>query len=232
MSRETERIRRILILDTETTGLDPKTNQCIEVACTLYDVRNAEPIASFASLIHSGDNAAEAINRIPVEMLAMAPPDERVWPYVQKLAERSEAIVAHRAEFDRGFVPEALRNVRPWICSKFDIEWPKGKLGDHLVHLALAHGVPVFTAHRAMADVDTLVRLFQKVAADGHDVPAMLARAMRPKTLMVSLAPYEEKDVVKSHGFSWNDLVPKQWARRMPFEDVAKLPFRVREASL
>ena len=222
------KIRRIAILDTETTGLSPETDQCIEVAVCLYDLVAAAPLASFSSLIRAESNAAFEVNRIPVDVLKEATPADVVWRRVALFAESADVFLAHRADFDRGFTPEPLRSSRPWVCSKFHVEWPEGKSGDHLLHLALAHGVGVVHAHRAHSDVDTLSRLLTRVA-ERVNLQELFALAMRPRKRYVSLAPYEQKDVVKAHGFSW---LPerKAWEREMVPEDVGKLPFKVREA--
>lgn len=110
---------------------------------------------------------------------------------------------------------------------RFEVRPADGKLGDHLVHLALAHGVPVFTAHRALADVDTLVRTFQ-AAAKMTDVSAMLARAMRPKVHVQALVSFDDREKAKSSGFAWGPTT-KMWTRRMASEDVASLPFKTKE---
>lgn len=222
-------MKTLAILDTETTGLDPSKDACIEVACVLYDIEHAAPVESFASLIRAKGNAAEAVNRIAPPLLERAPAQVAVWGVVRGIIERADAVVAHRAEFDRSFVPSELRTLRPWVCSKFDIEWPHGKAGDHLVHLALAHGLGVLHAHRALTDCDTLVRLFQRVAELGGDVPAMLARAMRPKVTVIAQVSYDDREKAKAAGFAW-DPSGKFWHRAMAREDVAALPFPTREA--
>jgi hypothetical protein len=50
---------------------------------------------------------------------------------------------------------------------------------------------------------------------------------MRPKVRCHSLAPFEQKDVVKSFGFRWSPE-QKVWWRVMPFEDAEQLPFKVK----
>lgn len=218
-------IRRILILDTETQGLDPAVHQAIEVACVIYDVAHGAPVDAFSALIYATSNDADKINRIPVSLLSQARQATDVWDDVAAMVNSCDAIVAHRAEFDRSFVRADLRTERPWVCSKYDIEWPASAVGDHLVHLALALGVPVFTAHRAMADVDTLVRCFQ-AASKMCDVQAMLARAMLPRMKLVSLAPFSQKDAVKAAGFSWDG---KEWSRRVVKGEPYEFPWKVRE---
>jgi hypothetical protein len=78
-----------------------------------------------------------------------------------------------------------------------------------------------------MSDVDTLSRILTRLAEKGHDLQAILNHALRPKAMFHSLAPYEQRDVVKAQGFRW-DPDKKIWWRRMPIEDAEKLPFKVR----
>ena len=221
-------IRRIAILDVETGGLDPTKDPCVEVAVIVYDLVAAAPISSFSSLIRSTSNDALHVNRIPIGLLVEAPVAEIVWRRVVAIVEQADAFVAHRADFDRGFTPEPLRSSRPWVCSKYHLEWPDSKPGDGLVHAALAHGVAIATAHRAMADCETVSRLLTRVA-ERKNLQELFERAMRPRKLFVSFAPFDQKDAVKEAGFSWDDPIVGQWSRNMPPEDVAALPFRAVE---
>ncbi len=221
------RMRYCALLDTETTALDPPPKgKTIEVAVMLYDLKFAQPVASFASLIRANSNEAEAINGIPAGMLPEAREPDEVWRAVRWLIAPAGVIIAHRAEFDRQFVPD-LGKI--WVCSKVDVSWGDGRRGDHLVQLALSLGLGVASAHRAMADVDTLARILTRVAERGQDLEALLRQAMRPKQRFVSLAPYEERETVKANGFLWNPD-KKVWWRDMPPEDIGRLPFQVRAA--
>ena len=78
-----------------------------------------------------------------------------------------------------------------------------------------------------MSDVDTLARLLTRVA-EKTNLQELFALAIRPRKRYVSLAPYEQKDVVKAAGFAW-DPARKVWEREMVPEDVEKLTFKVRE---
>lgn len=231
-------IRRVCLLDTETTGLDPAKDACIEVAVVVFDLVLAVPTASFASLIRAPrspdgvamiiDNPAFDVNRIPSDLLADAPEPSVVWRRVEAIISGAEVVVAHRASFDKSFTPEPFRSARPWVCSKYEIDWPSSKPGDGLVHAALAHGVAVAHAHRAMTDCDILSRLLTRVA-ERQNLQELFVRAMRPRKIFVSFAPFDQKDAVKGAGFSWDDPIPGQWSRSLPPEDVAALPFRAVE---
>ena len=55
----------LLIIDTETSGLDPQQDQCLEVGCILFDVPSRSVLAQQSFLLPVDSNAAEPINRIP-----------------------------------------------------------------------------------------------------------------------------------------------------------------------
>lgn len=224
-------MRTLLITDVETTGLDPATERVIEVATVRYDVPSASVIETFSTLMHGDSNAAEAVNRIGVDALIQAMPAKFAWRMVSDRLDRlidDAAFVAHRAEFDRSFYPRELAERRPWICSKFDIEWPRSKPGASLVEVALAHDVPVWSNHRALTDCMLLAHTFQRVHELGHDVQAMLARAMRPSARYVANVSYDDRELAKAAGFAW-DGMRKQWWKRLAHEDAGSLGFPVEQ---
>ena len=229
-------IESIIIVDTETTGLDPSTCDLIEVAAVRYDVAHRCVVNSWATLVRARGNAAEAINRIPAAALLSA-------PGVPELVDATDALdgfigngrasvwMAHRAEFDRGFIAASAPGLAarmPWVCSKFDIEWPHSKPGASCVEMALAHGVPVVSAHRALTDC---MLIANTLASVGEQVPALLARAMRPRAVFAvrdTSFDAARNELAKANGFRWEK---PHWIRRMAVEDAASLPFAVREVS-
>ena len=218
-------IQYVALLDLETTGLDPSCDRAIEVAVMLFDVKHAQPVRSFASLIQGPpSNEAFSINHIPAEMLPEALDAEQAWNAVWWIIGPAQAVIAHNSNFDKQFMPDPGR---PWICSENDIRWPDRARGGSLANLALSFGLGVASAHRAAADVDTLARILTRVAELGNPLEPMLVHAMRPKVRCHSLAPFEQKDIVKAAGFRWSPE-QKVWWRDMPLEDAQGLPFQVR----
>lgn len=219
--------RLILILDTETTGTDDNAI-AIEVATIVYSLSHAAPVRAFSSLMLAPSNPAEHVNGIPSALLLSAPYREQVMFSIRGLCMLSGvcAIVAHNADFDRRFVPEEVTGPIPWVCSQDDIEWPRASTSRSIVAIALAHGVGVASAHRAMADCDLLARTFTRAAEMGADLGAMIDRGLRPKALYKAIVRYEDNHLAKAAGFRW-DGEAKRWARRMAIEDAERLPFRV-----
>lgn len=224
-------MRRVLLLDTETTGLDPKVDTCIEVAAVVYDLQHASPIVSFAALIRAAANPCEKVNHIPAALLGEAPPSDLIWPRVASMADACDAILAHNAAFDRGFVPASLRDAKPWICTQNDLDWPQQtKPGQSLVALALAHGLGVASAHRAAADCDLLSRLLTRIHEQGTDLASFLSRGLRPKATYQAIVSFADKDKAKDAGFQW-EPESKRWLRTCAVEDAANFPFLIRKVA-
>jgi DNA polymerase-3 subunit epsilon len=254
---------RVLLVDTETSGISyDEGARVIEVAAALYDTKYASVIESFSALIKHDKNEAEHVNGIPVGLL-LEQGDEplTVWTRFAALASVAECLVAHRAEFDQGFIDKSIAVLQPtcasidgwdprenvWCCTKSDFEWPNKLRGDHLVQLALGLGLGVSSAHRAMVDVDSMARILTRVQEvsrlawfeGAHSLQRqsldflepLFRRAMRPKVRVVALVPYENRDMAKEAGFFW---IPerKEWYRNMPREDIAALPFKAVERPL
>jgi DNA polymerase-3 subunit epsilon len=222
-------MRRALLIDTETTGLNPEVDKVIEVGACLYDLELGCPIESYAALLRyeSNSNAAEHVNRIPVAALDGAREARLVWQQLEMIGIAADVVAAHRASFDQPFVESSgFIQGRTWVCTKTDFDWPGVGRGDHLVHLALAYGLGVASAHRAAADVDMMARILTRIHELGHSLPELFKRAARPKKRFVAMVSYEMRQTAKDAGFLWSPET-KEWVRQMPSEDAEALPFRV-----
>src|SRR5262249_35683867 len=154
----------ILIVDTETDGLDPKEYDLLEVAWARYDEQIGGMVDCYATLVDkSTTNAAFEINGIYPGLLALGVGSSTVTDEWWKAVDGCRAIVAHGASFDKQWLPQ---HEQPWICSYRDMRWPRGTHGK-LETLALNHGVGVQPGHRAIYDVLTLVRVFDALPRFG-----------------------------------------------------------------
>lgn len=226
-------MKSVCILDVETTDIDPKNGHLIEVGAVLWSIEFRCILECFSGVMHAAENPAEHVNGIPAGLVALCAPGF-LGPVrrVDEMAEVADAVVAHKADFDKSWVEPCgfdIVNSTPWICTIEDFTWPKPSPSKSLTALALAHGVAVVSAHRAIHDCLLLARCFEVIPDIAERLEAALAHAQLPKAEIHSLAPFEQKDVVKENGFHW-DPARRVWHRTMAIEDAEKLPFATRVA--
>jgi len=228
-------MKRILIVDTETTGLDPADGAVvIEVAGILFDVELRDVVAQCSVLLPTGSNDAQPVNRIKPELTRSAP---GLMPPMLKafyaMAHEADYAVAHNADFDRKWFGDGgslpALDLR-WICSMDDMNWPRNtKRGrPSVVSLALDYEVPVWAAHRALTDCVYLAEVMRREPA----LTRLLIEALEPRKVYVSMLPYEKRQQCKDAGFVWDQIVPKAWARKLRPSEAEQLEFPVREAAV
>lgn len=220
-----------LILDIETTGTDPQKDLVIDVGAILYSVKHRSPIHSLSFLIpdviwEGEENPTEPINRIPAGLLR----EVDFYPIrcFYELVQFSDYAIAHNAAFDRQWFGEGKRFKElslPWLCSMTDFTFPSQiRPGDNLVSLALAHGIGISSAHRALADCQLLAALFDRMEPEWFE--EQLQRALRPKFLYMAVVDYDNRQKAKNAGFHW-DMQNRRWVREIAEEDANALPFQV-----
>jgi DNA polymerase III subunit epsilon len=158
---------REIVFDTETTGLDPSAgDRIVEVGCV--ELINHLPTGrEFRSLINPGRAVSEATVRvtgITDAQLKDAPRFEDICHDL--LAFFGDAVlVAHNAEFDRGFLNAEIARMNPCPCPPF----PKERFVDTLV-LAREHrpGSP--------ASLDAVCKRFN-ISLEGRELHGALKDA-------------------------------------------------------
>lgn len=226
----------ISIIDTETTGLDPKESELIEVAIVNYDTEINDIIGAMSFLIDCENKEAvketTPIHGITPELLnAHGWAKQTAMDFTGKYIKSSQAIFAHNADFDRQWF-EGYDNIylKPWVCSCDDFPWPNYSSSKSLASIALAHGIGVCAAHRALDDTMTLARVFKRVgelSSDGNLV-SHVEYSMRPKATYQANVSFNDRDKAKQAGFRW-DPEKKIWWRRMVIEDAENLSFPIQE---
>ena len=219
---------QLLIVDTETTGLDVQTDQCLEVGAVLFSVSSRQVLAQVSFLLPVDSNPAEAINRIPAPVTRMPQPWQQGLAYFQELMSSADVLVAHNASFDRqwfgrGVLPSASR---PWLCTLEDVRWPAERqlrARPSVIDLALAYGVPVWAAHRALTDCLYLAEVFRRC----DDLELLIARGLEPRCLMRAQVSYDDRHLAREAGFRWNDPVKGAWVRRLSQREAEALAFPV-----
>ena len=219
----------LLILDTETTDLSPSNGECIEVGAILFSVAHRSVMTQVSFLLPCQTNPAEAINGITAAVTRLHQPWREALQCFAAMVEHCDAVLAHNARFDQQWFGEhgPLPAVhKPWICSMEDIRWPaERQLRSHpsVRDLALAYGVPVWAAHRALTDCIYLAQVLERC----DDLDTLLLAALEPRQLFRAKLSYSERHQAKQAGFRWNDPVPGAWTRRLSEREARALPFPV-----
>jgi DNA polymerase-3 subunit epsilon len=225
-------MKNVIIFDVETSGLDRDKDEVIELGYVLWSVEHRTIVECYSALLLGEGNAAEIFNAIPPAARALGTDPEIAWTIAGQAAQQADIVLAHQADFDRAFVIResatytgACDLLRPtWVCTIEDFVWPITSAYRNLVGIALAHGVAVTSAHRAVNDCLLLARLLERVDDVDDLLHLALQRASRPKAEFIARTAYRDKDLVKAAGFHWNGTV---WSRYMAVDDAEKLPFEV-----
>lgn len=219
----------LLILDTETTGLNPSQGHCIEVGAILFAVAERAVLSQVSFLLPCEHNPAQAINGIAPAVTRLNQPWQAGLACFEAMVASCDAVLAHNAAFDRQWFSDGgqLPTIaRPWICSMEDIHWPADRQlrpTPSVRDLALAYGVPVWAAHRALTDCIYLAQVLERC----EQLEQLLQAALEPRQLFRAKLGYSERHQAKQAGFRWNDPVPGAWTRRLSLREAQALPFAV-----
>ena len=221
---------QLLILDTETTGLDPEADQVLEVGAILFSVPQRAVLAQLSFLIPVECNAAEPLNGIaPAATQAPSLGSKACCCCSNSPAARSWLWPTTRPLTGNGLAMVPLPDLQlPWLCTMEDIHWPAERLlrpRPSVRDLALAYGVPVWAAHRALTDCIYLAQVFERCV----DLEQLIAEGREPRHLYRAQVSYDERHLAREAGFRWNDPVNGAWSRRLSERqlEALKLPFNV-----
>ncbi len=228
LKKNINNIEKILILDTETTGLDENKNEIIEIGCIFFHIPSRSVLSQVSFLFPVDINQAEHINGISAEVSNVVQPWREGLNFFLKLVDLSDLIVAHNAEFDskwfgKGKLPKLDKK---WVCSLEDINWSfkkSLKLRPSVTDLALSFSIPVWNLHRALSDCFYLSEVFKKC----DNLEEILLKASEPRFLYKALVSYEKRSLAKDAGFRWNNPVEGAWSRKLTVEEANKLNFEV-----
>jgi DNA polymerase-3 subunit epsilon len=215
----------LLIVDLETTGLDPIQDQVIELGAILYSVPHCCTLQQFSTLFPVATNAAEKINRISVEASQIIKDIEIPLLQFELWVTQADYLVAHNADFDRKWFGHCgLPTVdKPWLCTYQDFIWDKNHKPASLINTALNHGIGVSHAHRALTDCQLIAAIFDRVGAEFNGIGTFLERAIKrskePPIIVVANVSYDDRELAKKQGFIWNKYIERKWAKQIKRSD-------------
>jgi DNA polymerase-3 subunit epsilon len=221
-------VTRVLILDTETTGLDHSSDRIMELALLLVDVETATGLPTGMVEVYDGledpgmpiPKEVQELTGISDAMVRGHKLDEQ---RVAQMLGHADLVLAHNAGFDRPFAEARLTQFErlPWACSFADLDWKKeGRSSAKLSHLALEQGW-FYDAHRAEMDCHALLAVLAcPLPVSGQTgLARLLSASAKPSyRLQATAAPFEAKDLLKARGYRW-DAANKVWQTRLDDAD-------------
>ncbi len=157
------------VLDLETTGFSFRTEKITEIG--IMKVKNGEVVDQFECFVNPEKPIPQRVvevTNITDEMVKDAETIDKVLPKVIDFVGDS-VLVAHNADFDIGFLKHNAKELGLTLENTYldtlrlakevypDLK--KYKLG----YIAESLGIEVLVAHRALDDVDTTVKIFNKM---------------------------------------------------------------------
>jgi len=166
-------MNRIVIVDTETTGLSVKNGgRVIEIGAVVLE--NGLIVAELTTLINTGaviSYGAFRVHGISQQMLTDKPTPEDVWPEFVEFVGDSP-LVAHNAPFDRAFVQHelcllGLPTANNWHCTLMHARRKLPRLSNHRLETVYSHlfgGLPKdVQRHRALDDARMAARVWMEL---------------------------------------------------------------------
>jgi len=225
-------VRRGLIVDVETTGLDTSNDHIIELGLVGFEF-------DAAGMVYGVDPKREWFNDpgVPIPPVAteitgitddmvrgQRIDDEAVLAEIA----RAHLIIAHNASFDRRMLERRYPVLaqKHWGCSLNDVPWARfGCRGAKLDYLLFQLCHAFHDGHRAGDDCLATLHVLA-TPRDGTVSPlTLLLENARKTTARVSAigTPIDTKDVLKARGYRWfagNSTRPKTWYRDVPEGDL------------
>lgn len=224
-------VRRGLAMDLETTGLDCRIHEIIEIAMVPFDYTVDGHVTAVYPAYQAYNQPSSSIppeitqlTGITDAMVARHVIDRAA---VASFAAAADLVIAHNAGFDRKFC-ERLSDVfttKAWACSQLEVNCAEeGFEGTKLGYLA-SHCGFFYDRHRAVNDCTALIEILRRPLPSGSPALSRLLQSARLPLWRVWAvgAPFDLKDVLKGRGYRWNggeDGRPRAWHRDVPDDQL------------
>jgi DNA polymerase-3 subunit epsilon len=212
-----------ILLDVETTGLDQRNDEVVELGMVKFDYLPDGRIAGIRDVFSSFNEPSvpiplevTALTGITDEMVAGQRIDDDA---VSSFVDDAVIVIAHNAGFDRKFAERywPIFQRKAWGCSATEVEWRKhGFEGSRLGYLLNGAGF-FHQAHRAVDDCHALLEILAfELPTAGAPALAVLLEQARKKTMRVwaEQSPFDLKDALRRRGYRWSDGSdgrPRSW---------------------
>lgn len=220
------------IIDLETMGLDPTTNEIIEIGILNFSFSNKDGILAILDEYNELNDPGKPIPAEITKVTGISDQDVKGhfinWPHVLQLLQKSHLVICHNSGFDRNFLelqtPQDISSriqTMPFGCTIKDINWSdRGYESSKLEYLNFKMGY-FYDGHRALNDCwATLNPLLCNEGAFDE----LKNNVRKKETLLCAVnANFDKKDFLKDRQYRWSDglgQLPKCWWIRLANELV------------
>lgn len=208
-------IKRALVVDVETTGLNLETDDVTQLAMlpfeyevetgrilTVYKGQAFEELREPAAPV---SEEATLITGITADMVAGKAIDAEA---VAAVVENADLIIAHNSKFDRPMVEKiwGCFAEKPWACSLDGVDWLRqGYSAGKLDYLGTQFGW-FYDGHKALADCEACLALLAQTLpkADVQVMAAVREAALKTEWLVPAVgAPFDLKEKLKQRKYQW-----------------------------
>lgn len=224
---------KVVVLDTESTGLSPTGDKLIEIgAIARYvDVKTGLFVGG-AQVCSWLEDPGFALEPHTVALTGLTDADLKGRQFnkgeIVEFMKDAGLVIAHSAAHDRPFFEARFPDLNHfnWGCSLSQINWIEAGAGSSKLEF-LAYKLGTFyEAHRALPDCHALAYVLEHFRLPDGQSPLqqLIAKSLKSSVrIQANGAPFEKKDVLKASGYFW-DGEGRVWHRTVD-EDAMDAEF-------
>jgi DNA polymerase-3 subunit epsilon len=217
------KIFKAAFIDLETTGLDPRKDEIIEVGVLIVSFTNEDGFIKIDFTNNQLQQPNKPISEEITKITGITNQDVNGkaidWNLLKDQLINVDLIICHNAYFDRNFLElqtpnffKSLIESKTFGCSVNGVNWRElGYEGAKLEYLNLKMGY-FYEGHRALIDCYATLNLF---VSEPKAFEELKKRAHQEEFLICATnASFDKKDELKKRNYRWsngNGNIPKSW---------------------